>query len=152
MIVVKNHFLENLAKPISLSLFGYNKTWRGFIILPFLTALLTGIFNSYILNNALTLMNAFFLGFGLGFSYMLWELPNSYAKRKLGIANGAKSKQMPLLQAFTDKADSIFGVLVFYYWFMPIMIKDIIILFIVSLTIHIMLSYLLYVAKIKKSY
>jgi hypothetical protein len=151
MAVVKQNIIAVFAKPIAIKWFGYNKTWRGFIVLPLLTALFTTAFNGIFLNGYLQTILAFLLGFGLGFSYMLWELPNSFIKRRLGIANGERSKKMPYLQVFIDKADSLIGVLLFYYLAMPVSIKAILILFTASISIHLLLSYLLVVFRFKKS-
>lgn len=151
MIMVKKNILANWAIPISTHWFGINKTWRGFIILPFITAILTGTFNHLFLDNKLSTPLALFLGMGLGFSYILWELPNSFIKRRLGIANGERSKKMPLLQVFTDKADSLIGVFLFYFLVLPIGVNDILILFTASIVIHLIFSYVLFVLGIKKS-
>jgi hypothetical protein len=152
MVVVKQNVLPKLAHPISSSLFGTSKTWRGFVILPLVTAILTAAFNSLFLDGKASLLHSVFLGFGLGFSYMLWELPNSYIKRRIGIAQGQKSTTMPLLQVFTDKADSLIGVFLFYYWMMSISFREVAILFAISILIHMALSYLLFVLRIKKSF
>jgi hypothetical protein len=152
MLVVRDNGLEKWAKPISVQLFGTSKTWRGFIILPVVTALLAASFNYIFLDCYLSPPNGVLLGLGLGFSYMAWELPNSFIKRRLGIANGERSKKMPLLQVFTDKADSLIGVFLFYYWIMPISFTEVCILFILSMAIHMSLSYLLFILKIKKSF
>lgn len=152
MVIVKKDGLSTWAIPISVKQFGTSKTWRGFIILPLVTALLTWFFNATFLQDILGNLEALLLGFGLGFSYMVWELPNSYIKRRLGIANGQKSKKMPLLQVFTDKADSLIGVFLFYYGVMSVSFLDVVILFALSMAIHMSLSYLLYSLKIKKSF
>ena len=82
---------------------------------------------------------------------MVFELPNSYVKRKLGIAQGEYSKSHKVLQLLIDKVDSLLGVFVFYYFATSVPFITILVLFLAAFLIHISLSYLLVVLKIKKS-
>ena len=152
MLVVRFDLFSEIAKPISRTTFGSSKTWRGFIVLP----LLTGMFS--LLNNLLfgplgiAYSYAFFVGLGLGLAYMLFELPNSYMKRRLGIATGEKSQRYKVLQYFVDKVDSLVGVFLFYYLFMSISLPDLLVLFLAAFLIHVTLSYLLVILNVKKSF
>jgi hypothetical protein len=99
-----------------------------------------------------SLANDAFVGFGLGLAYILAELPNSYIKRRLGIANGAHSKKYKYLQYFTDKADSLIGVLVFYFLATTVSFETILVLFCIGIVLHISISQLLVYTKIKKKF
>lgn len=119
---VKRGILSSLARPLSPKLFGRNKTWRGFILMAVLTtastilvaALAKGVnfeFRSTIGEGA--------LGFLLGLAYCLAELPNSFLKRRLGIAEGSRARYWPFLFSFLDQADSVLGCVLVYWIFCP---------------------------------
>mgnify|MGYP000908121375 CR=1 FL=1 len=152
MVIVKKNWFAKLAIPISLPLFGANKTYRGFIVLPIISGCIA-YFNS-VLFDFITLSKSsiFFIGFGLGMAYMLFELPNSYIKRKLGVVSGENSKKYSIVQKLIDKLDSLVGIFIFYYVAMPVTFKMIAVLFTAALIIHISVSYLLVVIKVKKSF
>lgn len=151
MIIVKKNYLKALSIPISSTLFGTNKTYRGFIVVPVLSGFIAYL-NAIIFDSLLvTNRDALFIGIGLGIAYMLFELPNSYLKRKLGIPQGTSSKKYKILQLCIDKTDSLLGVFAFYYFATSVTFATIIGLFLAAFLIHISLSYLLVVLKIKKS-
>lgn len=152
MVVVKKDYFEGIAIPLSTKLFGKSKTIRGFIILPLLTAFLSMLNNTIFGPFGVSAFYAFFIGAGLGMAYMLFELPNSYFKRRLGIATGEKSQKYRLLQFVVDKMDSLIGVFLFYYFFMTISLPDLLVLFAAAFLIHITISYLLVLLNIKKSF
>ena len=151
MIVVKKNLFSFLAKPISVELFGKNKTFRGFVFLPIaigtvclLESFFWGPFSSDYLSD-------FSIGVGLGLAYMLAELPNSYFKRSKGIAPGQSASDNKLFQLVIDKSDSLLGACLFYFFAMNTGISAIVILFVVSFLLHISISYLLVVMNLKKS-
>ena len=91
MILVKKNKLQAIAIPISIKLFGPNKTWRGFIMVIFINSCFQSL-----LNNIMSMqdgMTAIGTGAALGLIYMLFELPNSWVKRQLGIQAGEKAKK-----------------------------------------------------------
>jgi hypothetical protein len=151
MIVVKKDLFPFLAKPISLETFGENKTYRGFVFLPIaigtvclLESIVIGPFSKNYLSDL-------FVGFGLGLAYMLAELPNSYIKRKKGIAPGQSAPNNRIFQLIIDKTDSLIGACIFYFFAMQTGFQTIAILFTVSFLLHISISYLLVIMKLKKS-
>jgi CDP-diglyceride synthetase len=152
IIVVKNNWLSAFNIPISAKAFGENKTIRGFFVLPFFSGGLVAIF-SYLWG---PFMHSFlmdvFIGLGLGICYLLSELPNSYVKRKLGIKNGEHSKKNKGVQMLIDKADSLVGMLLFYYLVTPISLLETFKLFLLTLIISSSVSLLLLVLKLKKSF
>tara|TARA_B110000908_G_C9997939_1_gene332808 strand:- start:45 stop:569 length:525 start_codon:yes stop_codon:yes gene_type:complete len=152
MIVVKRNWFKSIAFPISRKMFGDTKTYRGVIVLPILTGLFALLSSYYFGSFEISIAYDAFIGFGLGLAYILAELPNSYIKRRLGIATGAQSKKYKYVQYFTDKADSLIGVLTFYFLATNFSFKTILGLFCVGLVIHVSISQLLVVIKIKKKF
>ena len=152
MIIVKRNWFKSVAFPISRKIFGDTKTYRGVIVLPILTGLFA-LLSSYCFGPFETsVAYDAFVGFGLGLAYILAELPNSFIKRRLGIANGAQSKKYKYVQYFTDKADSLIGVLAFYFLATMISFETILVLFCIGLVIHVSISQLLVIIKIKKKF
>lgn len=122
MIAVKKDWLSFLKIPIQTWTFGKNKTWRGFIIMPLATLL--GIipvayFDQLISQEQRIGISQHWIlfGLGLGFSYVLFELPNSFIKRRMGVAPGKTSEKNKKLFLVLDHIDSGLGVSLFYYFF-----------------------------------
>lgn len=102
---------------------GDNKTWRGFVVLvpgcavAFLTlAALRPALPPWLAQGVwdLPAPGYFALGLWAGLGFMAGELPNSFLKRRLGIAPGAapaRGWQRPFF-ACADRVDSILGMLV----------------------------------------
>ncbi len=151
MVIVKKDLFSFLARPVSVEMFGRNKTLRGFVFLPLamgtvclLESLFIGPFNTHYLND-------FLVGLGLGLAYMLAELPNSYLKRRQGIAPGESAENSRIFQLIIDKTDSLIGACIFYYFATNTDLRIIAVLFMVSFLLHISISYLLVLTKLKKS-
>jgi len=151
MILVKKDWLASLCIPLASKALGANKTWRGFIVLPALSAVFVWLFSFWRGPFLDTHGYDLLAGFGFGLVYLLAELPNSWVKRSLGIANGTHSKKYKGLQVFIDKSDSLVGMLIFYYALGQININDILLLFFIALGISLSISYILYSFKLKKS-
>ena len=152
MIIVKNDWFSVLKTPISTPLFGLNKTFRGVVVLPIITGFVAFSNSVFFGPFETTIWYDFFVGLGLGMAYILAELPNSFLKRKLGIASGQKSNRYNFVQTIADKADSLIGVLGFYYFAITISFNSILLLFLISMIIHVSLSYFLVLIKIKKAF
>ena len=130
MILCKLKILEKYNIPMDCKknfidgkrIFGDNKTWKGFfgyIILNVLCSILLGaIWNISNLNG----MNYFFLklpntiysnlaiGILLGLGYSIFELPNSFLKRRLNIEPGKTPNRInKIFLIFLDQADSVIG-------------------------------------------
>ena len=151
MIVVKKDWFSFLAFPISTPAFGENKTFRGFVFLPLAIGAACLAFSLLFGPLSTNPFNDFLIGMGLGLSYMIAELPNSFLKRKLGIAPGESAANFSFLQLFIDKTDSLLGACIFYFFAMNTGFGVIALLFTVSFLLHISISYLLVVTKLKKS-
>jgi CDP-diacylglycerol--serine O-phosphatidyltransferase len=149
MILVKLSWLNRINIPIYDKLFGRNKTWRGFVFLivsnAFLVFLMTQLF-------AIPIKNAVLLGAILGFTYLLFELPNSFMKRKLGISPGEKHQRYRFFFSWVDKSDSALGLSLVYFLLGYVEWKMAIILFFICSATHIVSSLILVGLKIKSSF
>lgn len=145
-------------------IFGDNKTWKGFIGYIVLNAVfavitgyifkLTGIesYSFFYVNNANTPL--FNLGAGalVGFFYALFELPNSFLKRRLGIVPGKTINGFKKwFFVFLDQADSIFGICLVIWFFYPLGIGLYLLYVLVGAGTHIILNMLLYFAGVRKN-
>jgi CDP-diacylglycerol--serine O-phosphatidyltransferase len=148
MIVVKKNWLSVCAKPISLLYFGTNKTWRAFLIVPIFNVLFLVLIGEFA---KLEIPNLYLLGLGLGLTYLVFELPNSFIKRRVGIQPGEKGQKYAQLVILIDKMDSAFGVILLYFLMGYIAIVPAIYLFLLAVITHFSISYLLVLFQIKKS-
>ena len=154
MAVVTGDLLKFLKIPINEKTFGKNKTYRGFFVMPILT--IPGVYLSQILENTLSLNigfaeeNMIILGILLGIFYCLFELPNSYYKRKKGIAPGKMAKEDALKHAIIDQADSGFGLIIIYYLMLKVHIYHLILFLFLGTVVHLVLNYLLFKIGLRK--
>lgn len=158
--------------------FGDNKTWRGFVFVPLASALAGSIQGalggSFAEQAGLQCVDAraifgveplfgapdflrlaagyAVVGFVLGLGYVLGELPNSFAKRRLGVHPGERAPGLygPLF-FIVDRTDSVLaafalGALVFSYSISVVAAG----VFCLSF-VHLAVSAALYKARIKKS-
>jgi hypothetical protein len=142
---VKYNKLSALNVAIQENILGANKTWRGFIFVPITNAFLLFLLSLIL---GLPLQHPAALGFLLGLMYVLFELPNSFIKRRFGIKPGEKSG---LLFFIFDKTDSALGVCLFYFLSGHIDLFSACNLFLVCSLTHITISQLLVILKIKKT-
>jgi hypothetical protein len=152
IVVVKKNWLAFLNVPLSVIYFGKNKTLRGFVVLPFFSGTLVLLFSQLFGPFVVDLISDFLIGVGLGICYLLSELPNSFVKRKLGIGNGEHSKKYKTVQMLIDKADSLVGMLIFYYFVTEFNLLEVFLLFFLALAISLSVSFILHSTKIKKSF
>ena len=147
MIVVKKHFLKNLQIPINASVFGKNKTYRGVVFVTLTNAIILWILD--MANLVDSPINAFLFGGIIGLSYILFELPNSFMKRKMGIAPGENAKKYKILFMVIDRCDSAIGVCLCYVLFKGLGFREFSQLFILAFIVHFSFSFLLFKLKIK---
>ena len=120
MWIVTRGVLAGLAQPIHRTAFGANKTWRGFLVMPLATVpgvlLARAIAPAVSTETAASLaaVDPLLLGLLLGLGYVLAELPNSYMKRRLGIAPGRPAARHRFWFSFLDQADSAIGCALVY--------------------------------------
>ncbi|MGL4632693.1 MAG: CDP-archaeol synthase [Leadbetterella sp.] len=146
MLVVKYKIFSILTTPLHKGLFGTNKTYRGLLFIPVCNSLVTLLFSRE--NPSEHLL----IGFTLGLAYALFELPNSFLKRRLGIRSGESSSRHKWLFWIFDKSDSAFGVILAYFLLFDCPVDMAIRLFMLSVIIHASLSFILLTIKIKKSF
>lgn len=149
MVLVRFSWLKALNKPVSEKYFGKNKTWRGFAFLIVVNALLVFIIVRLF---GLNFKNAAALGAFLGFTYLLFELPNSWMKRKLGVGPGEKHRRYRYFFSWLDKSDSAFGLSLVYLLMGYVNGKMAVMLFIVCSATHVVSSLMLVGLKIKSSF
>ena len=150
MLLVKNKLFRYLEIPINKRLFGGNKTWRGFIFLIISTALFCSLFG-WMFNFHSFKWNSFLVAI-LGFTYMVFELPNSMFKRYKGIASGESPNKGRIYFLILDKTDSSLGVSLVYTLLSNFSITDGILLFFLCSGLHIFISLLLVFLKVKKNF
>ena len=172
MIFTKTNLYKNHKHPIDHGLilsdgnrlFGNNKTIIGFfsmIVFTIIFQLLFGIFcytthleshcELYITQKNNFSFNLLF-GFLTGFIYMLFELPNSFIKRRLNIQDGKTSTGMKGIVFFIiDQIDSLIGVMLLVYIFADISFgKYLFYVFLGGIT-HIIINLVLYKMKVRKN-
>lgn len=109
-------------------LFGTNKTWEGLVVMPVITMLVQLLWGRICLKCNLSGMNALYnvyentaafnlcAGYFFGLFYILFELPNSFIKRRLDIPEGKTVSGVKGRIFFVvDQIDSMFGVMLVLY-------------------------------------
>ena len=121
-------------------IFGDNKTWKGFFGMILLTALSAWI----VWNDAFSY--SFLCGAWLGFAYALFELPNSFIKRRLNIQPG---KNGGIIQTFFDQADSVIGYVLFMPLIYPLTWQEVLGIFVIATATHYIFNILLFFVKLR---
>jgi CDP-archaeol synthase len=114
-----------LARPIDAGrrwrgrpVLGSNKTWRGFVVMPTASAITIAVQQALATRSrhlaALASLcrgapPAWMVGATCGAAYVLAELPNSFVKRRLGIAPGDIGPRARAAQYAIDQLDSVVG-------------------------------------------
>jgi len=158
MFFVANDWLPSLKVAIAEKPFGKNKTWRGVIVMPLVTvpgALLLGSLSNVLPDRlALTLadVSLIVLGLSLGLGYVIFELPNSYIKRRVGIAPGATPTRGRLWFIAMDQLDSAFGFALVYAIFLDLPALTYFFVLIQFPIVALLVKRILYWLRLKKSY
>lgn len=111
MWVVARKRLTLLAIPVSESLYGSNKTWRGFLVMPLASmvgALLLLPFTEFLPQSQWHFLVV--LGALSGAAYVMAELPNSFIKRRLGVLPGQLPESNKWFFLVLDQLDSGVGI------------------------------------------
>lgn len=173
MVWCKLPILPSLNKPIDggihlwdgRRLFGDNKTWKGllgYLIMNVMTALLWG---GIIGKSARLLQHNYFyknmqnhlpynllLGILLGLGYALFELPNSFLKRRLDIVPGKTDSGLrKIFFVFMDQADSVVGCALVVWLFYDIGWGIFLLFIVVGAGTHILINILLYFLHLRKN-
>lgn len=156
MLAVKKDILPKTKVPISSSLLGDNKTYRGMILMPVFSAIGTVLlyFINIYLPASIQLTLGFWqsiqLGVLLGAAYVLSELPNSFFKRKLGVPPGKSPDNHKFFFRLLDRLDSTIGCLLVFYFFFKVEFSTLIILLILGITVHAITTNALYILRIRQ--
>ena len=170
-IFCKLDVLKSLKKPLDFNkkingkrIFGDNKTWKGllgYIFFNIIFMILVGIIykatniehlNFFYINHKNTLIYNIIVGALLGLFYALFELPNSFMKRRLDIKPGKTIKgPKKYFFIFLDQADSVFGVALVVWMFYPIGIKVYLLYILVGAVTHLVINMLLYLLHLRKN-
>jgi CDP-diacylglycerol--serine O-phosphatidyltransferase len=155
MLAVKKDIFPQTKIPICSSKLGRNKTVRGVILMPVFTVFGTSLL--YLINTFLPLSlqlslgfrQSFQLGVLLGIAYVLFELPNSFFKRKLGIPPGKSPDRFKLFFRLLDRLDSTLGCLLVFYFFLKVDAVTLGVLMVMGIVIHAATTNTLYLLRIR---
>ena len=145
-------------------IFGDNKTWKGFlgyIVFNIIVAILLGLLFNAIGKNHLnffyvyhenTIIYNLLIGFLLGLFYALFELPNSFMKRRLNIKEGKSTKGFKkIFFIILDQADSVFGVALVVWMFYPLGIMKYLLYIVIGVVTHLLINMILYFLHLRKN-
>jgi CDP-diglyceride synthetase len=145
-------------------LFGDNKTWKGFLGMIFLSSfwfsLQAALAAAFPWAKNLSLVPFESLPWPLlpplcggvwGLGYALFELPNSFMKRRLGIEPGTNlTGPRGILFSVIDQADSVVGCLAALYAFFRYDLRTGLLLLVIGVAVHYTLNVGLYFTRLKK--
>ena len=174
MLWCKVGICDFLKKPIDFGktapdgkrIFGDNKTFKGFVGMIIFGALLSVLWGEILKGNeTLNGLNYFYrsrsntisynllIGTLSGFAYALFELPNSFIKRRLDITPGKNdiSGTKRFIFIFLDQADSVFGCVLVVCMFYPLPVWYYFVYVLVGALTHIIMNMLLYFCKLRKN-
>jgi len=113
MLAVTRDWFPFLKVPVFERWFGANKTLRGFLLMPVFSVpgawLACFLAEGRSLTVDLGAVSFLLLGLVIGFAYVLFELPNSFIKRRMGVPPGEESDRFRFLFLFLDQMDSAIG-------------------------------------------
>jgi|AntRauTorckE5430_2_1112549.scaffolds.fasta_scaffold17356_1 hypothetical protein len=150
MVIVKWSVGQFLAIPVSTTLLGANKTWRGVVVMPVLSAIFAVVLRGLLAE--MPAWEAGAIGLLTGLAYVVFEWPNSWLKRRLGVAAGQQTKRLQGLFMVLDKTDSAFGVSLTGAWLFGLSFSEWWPLFLIAAVLHAVLSILLVGLGIKKTF
>lgn len=172
MVWCKLPILKALSMPMDFGknfadgkrIFGDNKTWKGLLGYLLFNTLFSVLWGLLCKNQAVGSLNYFYqlhennlpfnllVGVLMGFGYALFELPNSFLKRRLDITPGKTLKGfMKVFFIFLDQADSVFGCALVVWLFYPLGILKYLLFVVIGAVTHIVFNMLLYFAKLRKN-
>lgn len=170
MLFVKTSLYARINRPMDggrtlrdgKRLFGDNKTWAGFfgmVLASALAQLLWGFacgsfpemcYIYYRFDNTPPFNLA--AGAAMGLAYVLFELPNSFVKRRLDIPSGKTVGGIKGRVFFiVDQVDSLFGVALVYAALYPMPLRQYFLYILLGAATHIAVNSLLYATRIRKN-
>lgn len=172
MIFVKLSFVRKHRRPMDAGrywrdgkrIFGDNKTWYGFMGMILFTACWFAAMGwlvdhwTWLKSNSLlpwdtyhTPYTEWMIGMLWGFSYVLFELPNSFIKRRLNIPPGQNQKGwLGICFTIIDQADSVIGCMIATYLFYQPSILEAALFLLIGTTVHYIINILLYLFGLKQ--
>ena len=146
-------------------IFGSNKTWKGFagyIVFAVICTVVWGLIcgnvpylsrnNYFYVYHENRMLYNLITGALLGCAYALFELPNSFIKRRFGIEEGKPAKGMKKwVFVFFDQADSIFGCVLVLWLVYPMTVSAYFGYVLLGAMTHIIINILLYFARLRKN-
>lgn len=156
MLAVSKDWLAFMKIPISERLFGANKTVRGFFLMCLFSVVgalaLRGILLLFPMDLSIDILGIPFwqLGLATGFGYVLFELPNSFVKRRMGIGPGELPDRHRFLFLMLDQIDSGMGVALAAWLFFPTPYQTALGILFLSFFVPPLVKKVLYVLKWKK--
>ena len=144
-------------------LFGDHKTWIGFagmtaanmftqVLWGQVCSLLSGDMNYIYQYHRNTAGFNLLAGAGFGLAYVLFELPNSFLKRRLDIPDGKTvSGGKGILFFLIDQTDSLFGVILLLAFLCPMPAWQYVLYILLGAGTHITVNVVLYKLKIRKN-
>lgn len=171
-IFCKTKYLNSINKPIDFGknfidkkrILGDHKTWKGlfgYIILNTIFSVIFGYiwnitnlekYNFFYINHDNTLLFNILIGILLGLGYSLFELPNSFIKRRLDIKPGKTIDGFKkIFFIIFDQADSVFGVALVVWLFYPIGIRIYLFYIVLGTVTHLLINMLLYFLHFRKN-
>ncbi len=175
MIFVKTSFAKRHSMPMdggrlfgdNRRLFGENKTWIGFagmiaagavaqvlwgLVCSLGSGLLAGMNYFYDYHENTLIFNVC-AGALCGFAYVLFELPNSFIKRRLDIPCGKTDRGLKGKLFFViDQIDSLIGVALVFAVIYPMPIWQYFLYILLGALTHIGVNFILYKTKIRKNF
>ena len=174
MVWCKVKVCDFLKKPIDFGknlpddkrIFGDNKTFKGFVGMIFLGIIFSLLWGFVSENNTFIYEHNYFYrnyesspvyniltGALSGIAYALFELPNSFIKRRLDITPGKNDIKglKKIFFIFFDQADSVFGCVLVVCIFCPLPIWYYFVYVIVGALTHIVFNMLLYFCHLRKN-
>lgn len=152
MVVVRRDLLPSLKIPLWRAGFGANKTLRGFVVMPVLTLL--GLALTRLVARpelfSFDAVNAWWLGTLLGLSYVLFELPNSFLKRRMGIPPGKQAERNRALFFLLDHLDSSTGCAIAYALLLRPPFPVLLAFWLLAPGIHIAVNLMLFALRLRK--
>ncbi len=170
MVFVKTPLYARINRPIDNGralrdgkrVFGDNKTWAGFfgmIVFAAAAQMLWGVaclgfpelcpLYSRFENTPQFNLAA---GAAMGFAYVLFELPNSFVKRRLDIPSGKTVRGVKGAVFFVvDQVDSLFGVAAVFALLFPMSVWEYFAYILLGAATHIAVNSILYAVRIRKN-
>lgn len=173
MIFMKLPYFKSLDRPMDNGLrlrdgkrlFGDHKTWKGFLSYIVFAAIWTTVsgllislspgleaHNYLYVNNDNTVLYNAGIGAALGLAYAVFELPNSYMKRRLGIEPGETTHSLSrYVFIWLDQTDSVIGCVLVLLLVFPMSLAFFLAYIFLGSAMHLFINALLKITGLRKA-